>query len=194
MKKEKMEITPLQARMLQQFWERDVYNPDAGIIPGWLGSVLGIGNKHYERYPLLLYSPEKVLNALQIKKPKDRNEAIEEFYGLVKKDLVRPDKDKSGYFMTSRGVRFIKNLSKGKLGELEKYSSENTKNDIKESGLEKLSNAAALIITVSGILLIISKLVLTGAVISTNSIINQTNIAGILLIIMGVTLFILKKK
>ena len=194
MKKDKEKITPLQARMLQQFWEKSVYNPDAEVIPGWLSTILGIGDRHYSKYPSLLYNPERVLNALQIKESKKRNEATKEFYGLIKKDLIRPDRDNSGYFMTSKGVHFIKNLSKGKVGQLERYSSKKPENETEEGELEKISNAAALIITISGILVIISQLSLTGAFISANTIINQTNIFGVLLIIIGIFLFVVKKR
>lgn len=186
----KEKITPLQARMLQQFYEKNVYNPDSDVLPRWISKFLGLDKES----PPLLYSPERVLNALKITETGERDIATEEFYDLIKKDLISSDKSKTGYFLTSGGLKFLGKLRKGNTGGLEKYSSKRPRSSIRGGGLEKITSAAALILVASGVLLIVSKLSLTGAFVSANTLIDRTNFFGILLIVVGTVLFILKKR
>lgn len=143
-------------------------------------------------YNGLVLPPEKILNVSGIKR------GTEDFYELVKEGYLQ-SKTPGYFFMTSEGAKVLDKLSKGKTGRLEKYSSEKPKqkyiDDDNKSRLEGIiQNIAAVVLAGFGIFLVIKEGLITGAVSLINIQTDKSIIFGGLLIILGIILFIFKKR
>lgn len=174
-------ITPLQARILEQFYKEGVYNT-------WEMHPVG---KSY--YPM-----EHVLNALKIKETRERNNAAKDFYDLIRKGLIKSNKERlnNTYYMTKRGYRLIKGLERGKIEDLERdyvQKLEIRGNKTEKGTLERI--AASIFIGMGLMSIILEAIGITGRAISTQGTINSyIIIGGLLLIIIGIVLMKNKRK
>ncbi len=137
-----------------------------------------------------------LIENLGIKGEKDKDYFTENFYDLVRRGYLMEDKggfgNFRGYLMTGKGLKIIRGIRKGKSGGLERYSKQDdVDNERKEGGLEKI---AASILIILGAFLIFQKILITGAIISTNIYSNGQIFLGGGLVIIGIILFRIAKR
>lgn len=190
----KGKITPLQSRILHHFRKKHIYNPD---LESPIGRIL-FGGDYIGGF---LLPPEGIINVLEIKGERGRNEATREFYDLVNRGYLKmKDKLAGGFYMTRKGYDTITKIGKGDSSRLEKYSSENPQYERNEkegeepSKLEKMTHGAIVsICMLLGTFLIIQKTLITGNLIANNISFNESLILGSLLILVGTALLFFRK-